>query len=517
MHYLGLFWPSSLSRNESQGYQCREVHGNERLGGGHGVPDDAPYRPGKSTRTCGLPLDLRDHRVTGELRCMQPIQSRIFAFLTHGILLGTLAAGCAGEIDNAPSDDELTYTTAGELTWTKCATQGRICQFQGTRQVRYTAGTQSVTRIFSNSVNCNNRSFGVRFSGVATCYLGAEDAPVATPIVGSDAGMNMGGSGSSADAGMNMGSGSTTSTTMAGMGPTVDRSKIPTGNPGVSGVEISTTGERPSASDGVGAFRTRCQFSHMNFDDPIVFPGQPNASHLHSFFGNSLTDANSTPASLRNGGNSTCRGGIANRSAYWVPSIVDTSNGAPVAPVEADIYYKTGYNGINPADVRPFPSGLRMIAGNAKSADPQAHVYWGCFDNYIGHPSEIPNCPAGDRVVMAVVFPQCWDGVNTDSADHKSHMAYAEGGRCPSTHPVAIPEISFNVYYMQPAGGTSSWRLSSDMYDTSKPGGYSAHGDYFEGWDPEIVKTFVANCDNTGLDCHSHLLGDGRIIYNSRE
>jgi hypothetical protein len=463
---------------------------------------------------------------------MQPIQSRLFAFLTHGILFGALATGCAGNIDDAPSEEELEYTTAGELTWTECATQNGLCLFTGTRQVRYVAGTRSVIRTFTNSVACTNRAFGVRFRQAGTCYVGTESSPTTTPGTSPDAGMAMGGStgttvdaGMNMDPGMNMGGGSTTGSStdstsggsMAGMGPMVDRSRIPAGNPGVSGVEISTTGERPSAGDGVGAFRTRCQFSHMNFDDPIVYPGQANASHLHSFFGNSLTNASSTYSSLRNSGNSTCRGGIANRSAYWVPSIVDTSSGAPVAPVEADIYYKTGYNGINAADVRPFPSGLRMIAGNAKATDPQAHVYWSCFDTYIGHPSEIPNCPAGDRVVMAVVFPQCWDGVNTDSADHKSHMAYPEGGRCPSTHPVAIPEISFNVYYSQPAGGTSRWRLSSDMYDTSKPGGYSAHGDYFEGWDPEIVKTFVSNCDNTGLDCHSHLLGDGRIIYNSRE
>ena len=55
------------------------------------------------------------------------------------------------------------------------------------------------------------------------------------------------------------------------------------------------------------------------------------------------------------------------------------------------------------------------------------------------------------------------------------------------------------------------------MYDSSKPGGYSLHGDWFEGWDREIAETFVKNCDQASMDCHSHLLGDGRMIYNSRE
>ena len=67
-----------------------------------------------------------------------------------------------------------------------------------------------------------------------------------------------------------------------------------------------------------------------------------------------------------------------------------------------------------------------------------------------------------------------------------------------------------------PAGmRASEWHLASDMYDQSLPGGYSAHGDWFEGWQRDIAEAFVKNCDNTSSDCHSHLLGDGREIYSS--
>src|SRR5690606_18586551 len=125
----------------------------------------------------------------------------------------------------------------------------------------------------------------------------------------------------------------------------------------------------------IGAFRTSCSFSHMNYDDPIVFPGQPGKAHLHAYFGNTLADASSTAESLRNSGNSTCRGGIANRSAYWVPAVID-ENGAPVKPNSAQIYYKTGYRGIRPEQVQVFPQGLRMIAGDAKSAGAdQEHAF----------------------------------------------------------------------------------------------------------------------------------------------
>jgi hypothetical protein len=119
---------------------------------------------------------------------------------------------------------------------------------------------------------------------------------------------------------------------------------------------------------------------------------------------------------------------------------------------------------------------------------------------------------------MMVQLPQCWNGKDLDSEDHKSHMSYPVNGGCPSSHPVAIPEITFNIYYEVPAGTKSSdWRLASDMYDSSLPGGYSAHGDWFEGWDRDVAEAFVKNCDQASKDCQSHMIGDGRMIFNSLE
>jgi hypothetical protein len=209
-------------------------------------------------------------------------------------------------------------------------------------------------------------------------------------------------------------------------------------------------------------------------------------------------------------GNSTCRGGIANRTGYWVPALLD-GNGVPQKPQQAQIYYKTGYNGVPPQQVRPFPLGLRMIAGNSKSSTSQDTAHWRCDGAFTGYSGSIPNCNGG-QVVMVVEFPQCWDGLHIDAIDHKSHMAYADRG-CPASHPVAIPAISFNIPYDVPASGTAGWHLASDSYDRSLPGGYSAHGDWFEGWDPAVVRAWVTHCDNPALDCHSHLLGDGRMIY----
>jgi hypothetical protein len=39
------------------------------------------------------------------------------------------------------------------------------------------------------------------------------------------------------------------------------------------------------------------------------------------------------------------------------------------------------------------------------------------------------------------------------------------------------------------------------------------HGDFVMGWVDEEIQSFVSSCINIRMDCHSHLLGDGREIY----
>lgn len=83
---------------------------------------------------------------------------------------------------------------------------------------------------------------------------------------------------------------------------------------------------------------------------------------------------------------------------------------------------------------------------------------------------------------------------------------------CPSTHPVAIPEVTYNIIYeVQPTDDISKWRLSSDNYSPNLPGGYSSHGDYMFGWQKDVIAGIV-KCSTIEGDCHSHLLGDGRYM-----
>ncbi len=289
----------------------------------------------------------------------------------------------------------------------------------------------------------------------------------------------------------------------------------PPGSEGTGELRVRPTSEQAPATD-IGAFPVPCDYSHMNTDDPIVYPNAPGLAHLHTFFGNTDTNAYSTHDSLRRSGNSTCRGGIANRTAYWVPSLL-AEGSTPLAPKSAIFYYKSGYSipNVSPL-IQKIPAGLRMISGNMAATSPQTdgHAYWGCENEYKGHFPNVIDCSVGDNLQLTVVFPQCWNGRDLDSTDHKSHMAFPSGGRCPSSHPVILPEISLNVHWERTASlNVNRLRLSSDHYAAGSPGGYSAHGDWLEAWEPDVRDAFVLNCVNKTRDCHAHLLGDGRMIY----
>lgn len=87
-------------------------------------------------------------------------------------------------------------------------------------------------------------------------------------------------------------------------------------------------------------------------------------------------------------------------------------------------------------------------------------------------------CKNGFR--MQVYFPMCWDGVNIDSPDHQTHVAYPShynGGDCPATHPVRLPGLFYEAFYAVdkfPHGqGVQPFVLAN-----GDPTGYGFHGDF---------------------------------------
>jgi hypothetical protein len=291
-----------------------------------------------------------------------------------------------------------------------------------------------------------------------------------------------------------------------------------------------------------GLFSVNCDLSHRLPDDPIVHPHHHRASHSHEFYGNRSTNANSTLASLRQAG-TTCRRGE-DKSGYWIPTLY--KYGQPVAADSITIYYRIA--GRDPNTVVALPDGLQMIAGDseAKEVQDDDFVDWSCsegriFDNTVlgrgtakarlrkararlrrlerrhasrralrlagdrldlaildVKPSSLPNCPPGSRDHLSLNFPDCWDGAHLDSADHKSHMAYADYAageqRCPASHPVPVPAITFSISW--PIGDGRGARLASGAVRTM-------HGDVFSAWDPGMQAYHVARCLRADIDCGS--------------
>ena len=298
----------------------------------------------------------------------------------------------------------------------------------------------------------------------------------------------------------------------------------------------------PSAApDVVGAFRFLCSAGQISNDDPIVYPGQPGAAHLHQFFGNLGANANSTYESLRAGGESTCQNDL-NRSAYWMPAMLD-GKGSVVRPDFVSIYYKRW-----PAS-SPFcttagkgcvgiPRGLRFVFGwdQTRPDVPQPEnnklFNFKCVQGWSPVTASFPDmvepmkvCKPGQWLSATISTPQCWNGVDLDSKDHRTHLADMVRDRssgqnaCPETHPWIIPQFTMGVSYSIEAGDEPTlWTLASDhmLPLALRRAGATFHSDYFEGWQDEIRLRWEAGCLDKMLNCSDGDLGDGAIMARGK-
>jgi Domain of unknown function (DUF1996) len=247
------------------------------------------------------------------------------------------------------------------------------------------------------------------------------------------------------------------------------------------GVVPTAAAPPAAAADTVPAFISSCTLAHTAGDDPIAMPGMPGMAMRHDFFGNTRTNANSTASSLLANDKTTC----SNRddtAAYWAPTA--TYHGVDVKPTRMRVYYRAGTK--NPATVRPFPTGLKIIAGSAftKSVQPTSVVSWGCGSASRGA-SRVPTC-SGSTLVLHVYFPDCWDGKHLDSADHQSHMAYTHNGRCPSGHPVPVPKVTEDVEYPLHGGSGVAFDYSHNSI--------TGHADFINSWKQSALTALVHTC-----------------------
>ncbi len=236
-------------------------------------------------------------------------------------------------------------------------------------------------------------------------------------------------------------------------------------------------------------FTLRCDFSHRNTDDPIVYPysvygeAAKGKAHSHDFFGNRSTKYNSTYTSLRNATTSTDPDGTtcvnpADKAAYWTPTV--KWNGTNLKAKWGLFYYRAGDK--DQKTVKPFPAGLKMV--------PNTHVNWRCGE---GSLSSTPPTQCSDGVLIVnIAAPDCSNG-KLDSTDHRSHMAYAveqtSGTRvCPGTHPIPVPALNWSLYFPIP---TTTGKVTLSSGDAS-----TMHGDFWNAWDQKKLEYLVRHCIN---------------------
>jgi hypothetical protein len=284
--------------------------------------------------------------------------------------------------------------------------------------------------------------------------------------------------------------------------------------------------------DDVGAFRFICTAGQLNYDDPILYPGVKGGSpHLHQWYGNTEGNYASTYTSLRGSGDSTCSNRL-NRSAYWVPAVINAV-GKAIVPDYMSIYYKRLPDN-DPMCLKQstkgcvgLPTGLRVVSGYDMKRMGQPQPENATFSHRCisdgksaidrGTLAEaIADCGGAGQIMAAINFGACWNG-QLDSADHRSHLAPAKWigqayPQCPATHPYLIPQLRQQLAYTIEKGDGEVWFSSDRMNGMTMPGGSTFHADYMEGWDPATRAIWERECIGKLLNCSDGELGDGTML-----
>lgn len=310
----------------------------------------------------------------------------------------------------------------------------------------------------------------------------------------------------------------------AGNGPVAsDFADITTVQPGGQG---GVQGQNASR----GSFTTACGVNAngvFNSDNVIVAPGVSNgAHHFHDYVGNQANNAFASDEDLA-AAETSCENQD-DKSSYFWPVLrlqngtaeqdanspgggIEGNAGEIVTPKQVTMTFVGSPRG----EVAEMPRLLRIITGDAKAfvnGPANANASWSCTgfeDRQLK--DKYPLCPDGSDVVRTFKFQSCWDGRNIDSANHRTHVAFAAAdGSCPGGFR-AIPQLVQRIVYDVDApslqdGGRTTPLFAVDSFPEQVHKPITDHGDFINVFDEGLMREMV-DCINEGRKCDAADLG----------
>ncbi|MEV0174594.1 DUF1996 domain-containing protein [Streptomyces sp. NPDC050803] len=298
---------------------------------------------------------------------------------------------------------------------------------------------------------------------------------------------------------------------------------------------VQPNAQRPPLQDDAsrGTFATSCGVNEgglFNSDNVIVAPGVSNgAHHFHDYIGNQANDAFASDEDLAAAGTSCENEG--DKSSYYWPVLrlqngtqeqdanapgggIEGNAGEIVTPAQVTLTFEGSPQG----EVTAMPRLLRIITGDAKAfvnGTANANASWSCTgfeDRQLK--DKYPLCPDGSDVVRTFRFQSCWDGRNIDSANHRTHVAFAAAdGSCPAGFQ-AIPQLVQRIVYDVDTpsvadGGRTTPLFAVDSFPEQLHKPVTDHGDFINVFDEDLMQEMV-DCINDGLQCGAGAApGDG--------
>jgi len=170
-------------------------------------------------------------------------------------------------------------------------------------------------------------------------------------------------------------------------------------------------------------------------------------------------------------------------------------------PLSAELTFR----GSPVGKVTAMPKFLRILYGDAKvsiNGTKNTRDSWTCsgFEDKV-QIAKYVICPEGSKVKRIHDFPSCWDGKNTDSANHRTHIVFPDPntGKCADGFK-AVPQLRTTLTYDIPRDIQLKGQYKVDSFPNEKHNPVSDHDDFANVMSQKIMNRLV-NCVNSGKKC----------------